>query len=987
MGPDGNDNGTGRPARSGRPTRSAGQPFWARLWRLPLARASALAGLALGVLLALLASWAASSAAGAVTELERAEYARIADQVRGRLDRLVQQDEQRLVQVAFNDDLYAAVGRLLARPDTAWRPSFLENFVRREGDQFVGIYDLKGAALYRWTDTGSIGLDGAVVSNAVFRILDNREPSAGLVRRGDELFWLAGAPILPTDTADASQPIRGYLVTGRVFRPAGLAPAPGDRQIELHLAALAPSRDPVRPTVRPAAGGNVRVEFALRDIFAQQTTKVEATVARGAFASAEAGFRRLLAMTLLGIAVLVGAAWWLVLRRLIGPVERFAQALAPVHQGNTPALVGPVSAAAEWQVAVGAVNRLLAHVRTAQERADRALSAVRDGAWEQDLVSGEWSLTSRCRALLGHSDGAALPAAGLTDALHPDDRPAVLERLQAASGDGRAFSTDARLRRQDGTYAWFRIAATVQTDAGGVPLRFVGRLVSLDEEHAAREEAARLEQARTEARASYGRFLSALAREAGDAPWRADLELVASGFAHRAPPADDPFDLHHLLQEIANEAPTSAEVIVVPGVPTRVHGDRTLIRQVLERLARLPFPHGPRRHLTLRAEGPEAGDGKRIALVVEHSGTDLSSAERDRIAGILDRGLDRADGGPADLDLLVAHHALTGLGATAEVGGGPGEVRFRTMLTLRQAKEEYAGTAQPDFGQEVAGPWSDTPHWSAELPAAPQQEPAPSEPRVELVADATVTLNLDDPAPRPAEQPVARSFLEQLSPGGAGSGLAFQMATVFVKDAPVRLREMVGAAALGERGTVVAMAQSLGAMAGLVGAEPVSRACAGIETAALGEPETLEDLVRRVETALGEAIAALRTRLPAEPVGPEPEQPAIEPATLQQLQASFSADGSGLGNQLVTLFLAEAPLRLAAMERAAAGGDLAGVRASATELRGMGALVGARPLGDLALALDQAAPQELAPRVAAIRAELGRAQRILEELLHSRVNA
>src|SRR5258705_7339393 len=134
------------------------------------------------------------------------------------------------------------------------------------------------------------------------------------------------------------------------------------------------------------------------------------------------------------------------------------------------------------------------------------------------------------------------------------------------------------------------------------------------------------------------------------------------------------------------------------------------------------------------------------------------------------------------------------------------------------------------------------------------------------------------------------------------------MATIFLKDAPIRLAELKGAVRAGERPTVGSIAVSLKSMANLIGAATLAERCIVLERAAtevdLGRAG---ELAREIEQELDRIKPMLerfagRGATPARVI----ETPAIDPETLEQIRASLSGDGIGLGAQLVSLFLAEA---------------------------------------------------------------------------------
>ena len=64
--------------------------------------------------------------------------------------------------------------------------------------------------------------------------------------------------------------------------------------------------------------------------------------------------------------------------------------------------------------------------------------------------------------------------AEITNFVHPDDRPRIEERWQAAIATQRYYEAEFRLRRYDGEYRWFLGQAQARRDAGGQLLKWYG---------------------------------------------------------------------------------------------------------------------------------------------------------------------------------------------------------------------------------------------------------------------------------------------------------------------------------------------------------------------------------------------------------------------------------------------------------------------------------------------------------------------------------
>ena len=107
---------------------------------------------------------------------------------------------------------------------------------------------------------------------------------------------------------------------------------------------------------------------------------------------------------------------------------------------------------------------------------------------------------------------------------------------------------------------------------------------------------------------------------------------------------------------------------------------------------------------------------------------------------------------------------------------------------------------------------------------------------------------------------------------------------------------------------------------------------------------------------------------------------------LEQLRAS-SSDEFGLAGQLVSLFLAEAPLKVEGIERAVEENDAEQAAEIAQELSGMCSLIGAGGMGEQCAALRGMKVEPAAARTSAValRREYGRVVAALEDLMPVKV--
>ena len=121
-----------------------------------------------------------------------------------------------------------------------------------------------------------------------------------------------------------------------------------------------------------------------------------------------------------------------------------------------------------------------------------ATDAASIGVWDWDIsVADQWYATPTYFTALGYEpqEGLANRAQWL-ERLHPEDRGAVDERIQAVlAGGDIPYEYEARLRHADGTYRWVSVAGRVLArDQNGKPTRLLGVRIDITTRKRAEEE-------------------------------------------------------------------------------------------------------------------------------------------------------------------------------------------------------------------------------------------------------------------------------------------------------------------------------------------------------------------------------------------------------------------------------------------------------------------------------------------------------------------
>lgn len=123
-----------------------------------------------------------------------------------------------------------------------------------------------------------------------------------------------------------------------------------------------------------------------------------------------------------------------------------------------------------------------------REEIERVLDGTGVGLWEWDLRTGKSTHSRLNNRALGYDDGEELGGtfAELARKIHPEDVTAMQVRLEEYLRNETPFyRAEFRVRRKDGTYAWFESRGVVVDRAlDGEPLRMIGTHLDISERKA-----------------------------------------------------------------------------------------------------------------------------------------------------------------------------------------------------------------------------------------------------------------------------------------------------------------------------------------------------------------------------------------------------------------------------------------------------------------------------------------------------------------------
>jgi len=164
------------------------------------------------------------------------------------------------------------------------------------------------------------------------------------------------------------------------------------------------------------------------------------------------------------------------------------------------------------------VYELARELGQAHAQLDLAVDLGGIAVWRHDLKTNLMHYDARAWRILGlpaRPDG--LPITEVRSLIHPDDLPAVLQSAQRGLAGQGPTDVEARYRHSDGSWRYVMTRRSLQRDARGEPIAFVG--VGLDVTDRVEDSRRALELARR---------LEATARSAGIGLWSMNIDSGAS---------------------------------------------------------------------------------------------------------------------------------------------------------------------------------------------------------------------------------------------------------------------------------------------------------------------------------------------------------------------------------------------------------------------------------------------------------------------------
>ncbi|WP_285496775.1 SpoIIE family protein phosphatase [Actinomadura sp. NBRC 104425] len=213
------------------------------------------------------------------------------------------------------------------------------------------------------------------------------------------------------------------------------------------------------------------------------------------------------------------------------------------------------------------------------------------GMWELDIVTGRVVYSDSLSDLVAGIgfDGPRERFESWRDVIHPDDLPNVGKDLERSMRSDRAYETEFRVRRANGSFGWLRIRARITVDESSGVIRLVGTFWDTtwdtDEDHAALDSVARVLSA-VRAASARAALIDRLTRALTEA---VTPQNVVDAVAENVLPA---FNASGLL------------ICEVQGGVMRVTGAAGYSQDFIDRLSGSPFPWDSPFGQALRTRAP-----------------------------------------------------------------------------------------------------------------------------------------------------------------------------------------------------------------------------------------------------------------------------------------------------------------------------------------------------------------------------------------------
>ena len=128
----------------------------------------------------------------------------------------------------------------------------------------------------------------------------------------------------------------------------------------------------------------------------------------------------------------------------------------------------------------------ISKLRTNEERLSLSQTFANIGSWDWDIKTGELYYSKEMSAILGYTNRISHTTINnfMSDSVHPDDQPLVMDKLFASLKNGNKFDLEYRIIWPEGCIRWVHTLGDIVRDGEGNPLHTIGVTQDISERKA-----------------------------------------------------------------------------------------------------------------------------------------------------------------------------------------------------------------------------------------------------------------------------------------------------------------------------------------------------------------------------------------------------------------------------------------------------------------------------------------------------------------------
>jgi len=127
-------------------------------------------------------------------------------------------------------------------------------------------------------------------------------------------------------------------------------------------------------------------------------------------------------------------------------------------------------------------------LQASRNQLEQAQAIAHIGSWTSGLGSdGSIAWSSECYRIFGVPEGAAITVSSFFEHVHPADRERVEHASREAFEGNAPYDITHRIARSDGSVRWVHESAIVERDEANRPIRMIGTVQDITEQHLATE--------------------------------------------------------------------------------------------------------------------------------------------------------------------------------------------------------------------------------------------------------------------------------------------------------------------------------------------------------------------------------------------------------------------------------------------------------------------------------------------------------------------